>query len=128
MTPAAYSLRAIVTDGVVTCPRWMHHLVKVMTSLAAFVALLVVGVPPVRAGWVAGPVLYVCVWIKEQLTPTDLAKYTLWEHVADTLTDAACACVALAAGYKLERGWTAGLVVFAACVLAWAIGHRDARP
>lgn len=125
---AYYSLRQIKTDGVVTAPRWMQHTVKVMTSLSAFVALLVVGLPIVIAGWLASAVLYGCVWIKERLDPTDMETYTVWQHVADTMTDAACAGVTLAAAYAIVRAWPAALVVLAVCVAGYVAGHKDARP
>jgi hypothetical protein len=123
-----YSLRQIKTDGVLTAPRWMHHLIKIMTSLSAFVGLLVVGLSVIVASLAASLGLFALVWVHERVRPSDVAPRSTWDHVADALTDGACACVTLAAGFALVDAWTTGLLIFVACAAAYGVGHEHARP
>jgi hypothetical protein len=123
-----YRVRAIVTDGVVTAPRYFHHTLKAMTSLSAFVGLLVLGFETLLAAFVASLGLFALVWLHERIWPSDVAPHTMIEHVDDALTDCALACVTLAAGYWLVGARVTALVVLAVCVITWAACHEHARP
>lgn len=125
---APSSLRALATDGVLTAPRWLHHVIKLMTSLSVFVGLLVGGLRVLLAAYAASLGLFALVWLRERIWPTDPAPHSLWDHVADALTDGACACVTLAAGYALVGKWIAALILLGACVAAYMAGHEHARP
>lgn len=124
-----YSLTAIVKDGPLTAPRWLHHVIKLCVQhLAPLVLLLVCGVRPTPAGVIAGPAIYGAILAKEQLRPSDPTRYTFRQHLTDWLTDGATSCVALAAGFLLDGARVGGLATLGACVLSWVVCHRGSRP
>lgn len=120
-----YSLRDVVADRQLAGPRWLLHVVKMITSLAIAFGLIVIGVAPLHAGLAAsvGLMALVCVRQWRRITDTKIV-YVL----TDKGNDLALAGVALAACVKLAYGWTAGLITLAICAVVWASLHRRAVP
>lgn len=127
---APYSLREVVKDGPITAPRWLHHLaVKLgaQHTAPAFLLWALTG-RPMLAALVAGPGLYLVLFLRERIHPSDPQPLTLWQHVADTLTDGSIATMPVVGACFALHNWIGGALLLGACVASWFAGHADARP
>jgi hypothetical protein len=128
MRPLPYSAFDIVQDGALRAPRWLHHVVKLMTHMSIAFVLLAAGLPMIIAAGVAGPGVYFLIVVKELVRPSDPARYSVWEHVADSMTDGSIATLTLVAAMYSTGDRIGASLVFGACVGSYMAGRKDARP
>jgi hypothetical protein len=117
-----------VQDGPLRAPRWLHHVVKLMTHMSLAFVLLAAGLPMIIAAGVAGPGVYFLIVVKELVRPSDPARYSVWEHVADSMTDASLATLTLVAAVFSRHDWIGGSLLLGACIASYLAGRKDARP
>lgn len=128
MEPTGYSLRAVVTDGALTAPRWLQHVVKLMTHASLAFGLWCVSGAAFRSSAIAGPVLFLALVAYEAIWPTDRQPLTFWQHVADWITDGSLATAPLAGAVFAMGDRVDGVIMLAGCLAAYLAGHRNARP
>jgi hypothetical protein len=125
----AYSITEVVADGPITAPRWLHHVIKILTHIGAAFGLWVLF--PHDAIWdavIGGPVLWLDFAVNERLWPSDPEPLTAWQHIADWLNDSALSLVPLAGVVLAQRQLGAGVLLLGYIVITWLITHKDARP
>jgi hypothetical protein len=131
-----YSLLQVRKDGILTAPRWVHHLVKIAThALVAFVLyegtrfVLTSGDGhALLAAILGGPVLHLLFVAHEHFWPTDPQPLTAWQHWADWINDSALSDVPLAVVLFHQHYQGAAILLAAGIVTAWLACHQDARP
>jgi hypothetical protein len=130
MTPPGYSLEQEVTDGPITAPRWLHHLVVKLCAQhsAPTFALWALTGRPLLAALIGGPSVWMLITIRERIWPTDPEPLTTWQHVADWMTDLSIATVPVAIAFVALGAWLAAALILAACIAGYLAGHRNARP
>jgi hypothetical protein len=124
----SYSLRDVVTDGRLTAPRWFHHAFKLgLQHPAPAAALCLLGVRPIVAAYLAGPIAWFIFALREHFWPTDRQPLTMVQHVTDWATDASLSCLPLVIVLSVADRELAALV--GVTVLAtYVVCHRGARP
>lgn len=129
-----YSLTAVVRDGPLVAPRWVHHLVKIATAgLAAWVLHMVWSLiwhqsSALWATVLGGPVLWLVLAVHEHYRPSDPTPYTAWLHICDWLNDCALSTVPVVGALVLRHNNAAASVLFGGIVVAYLGCHRNARP
>lgn len=142
-----YNANQIVTDGRLTAPRWVQHLVKMLTSSAIFAAMFgvdhvarMIGALPhvaeptptwvfIVCGLIAGPVFWLLAAIHEHFWPTDPKVYPLWLHAADWATDCSLACLGgLVPGLSLGGQPITAAVLGVAFFCVYITCRHGARP
>jgi hypothetical protein len=123
-----YSLRDVVTDGPLTAPRWLQHLVKVCVqhTTPAYILAAIFG-HPIAIAIAVGPVAWLVFALRELVIPSDPQPLTFVQHLTDWLTDLSLATVPVVLAL-IPVGWPPAGALFGLIFTLYVLCHAGARP
>lgn len=124
---SGYSWYQVVTDGPITAPRWVHHIVVKLSAqhaAPAFLLWILTG-SPLLSSAIGGPGVYAFI-VGRKLYHHATPNWPDWIH------DAAFAFAVLAGGmiaqWRHDVRAFGGITLLLACVLTWRQLHHRAIP